>query len=174
MESLLETYKQLKDLGYTLEPFKQEDEHQLYEIFRHVVDSGSQFPFECNSKQEFHRRFLNAESNVYVCHSSDNEVIGGFYIRSNFSDKSRHIANAAYMIREDYRAQGIGTLLIKASLYIAKDLGFRAMQFNMVLSQNISAIRLYQKLIGTIPEAILNSDGVYQDGYIMYRSLEDI
>ena len=155
MENLLETYKQLNDLGYTLQPFKQEDEHQLYDIFRHVVDAGGQFPFECNSKQEFHRQFLDAESNVYVCHSSNNEVIGGFYVRPNFSDRSRHIANAAYMVREGYRAQGIGTLLIKASLCIAKDLGFHAMQFNMVFSQNISAVRLYQKLgfriIGKIP-----------------------
>jgi hypothetical protein len=95
MESLLETYKKLNDLGYALQPFNQEDENQLYDIFRHVVDSGGQFPFECNSKQEFHRQFLDAVSNVYVCHSSNKKVIGGFYIRPNFYDSSRQIANAA-------------------------------------------------------------------------------
>lgn len=50
------------------------------------------------------------------------------------------------------------------------------MQFNMVLSQNVIAIKLYQKLgfnvIGTIPHAIRNPDGSYQDGYIMHRKLE--
>ena len=106
------------------------------------------------------------------------KVIGGFYIKPNYTDRSKHIANAAYMIEEAYRGKGIGTLLIKASLYIAKDLGFQAMQFNRVLSQNRGAVKLYQKLgfktVGTIPEAVLNSDGTYQDGYIMYRSLLDL
>jgi ribosomal protein S18 acetylase RimI-like enzyme len=177
MESLLKVTKQLNDLGYTLEPFRPEDENHLYDIFRDVVDSGCQFPYECNSRQEFHRQFLDPQSHVYVCHSPTNEVVGGFYIRSNFPGRSSHIANAAYMVRDTYRSQGIGNLLIKASLYIAKDLGFQAMQFNMVLSQNIIATQLYLKLgfniIGTIPEGIRNPDGSYQDGYIMYRKLDD-
>jgi GNAT superfamily N-acetyltransferase len=35
-----------------------------------------------------------------------------------------------------YRGKGLGSLLIKASLHLAKSFGFQAMQFNMVLSQN--------------------------------------
>lgn len=175
MESLLELYKQLNNLGCILEPFKQADEYDLYEIFREVVDSGSQFPYECSSMQEFHRQFFSSQSHVYVCRSSTNEVIGSFYIRPNFSGRSSHIANAAYMIKEASRGKGIGTLLVKLSLHIAKDLGFHAMQFNMVLSQNMVAVKLYQKLgftiIGTIPTAVRNPDESYQDGYIMYRQL---
>lgn len=178
VESLFELNEKLNQLGFTLKPFSQEDENSLYGIFKEVVDSGSQFPYECNSIQEFHRQFLNPMSNVYVCHSLTGEVIGGFYIRSNFPGRSNHIANAAYMISSTYRGQGIGTLLVKASLRIAKELGFQAMQFNMVLSQNIIATKLYQKLqfniIGTIPHAVWNPDGSYQDGYIMHRKLNDL
>jgi ribosomal protein S18 acetylase RimI-like enzyme len=174
-DSLSEIIKQLNRLGCTLKMFTQEDEKCLYDIFRDVVDSGSQFPYECSSTQEFHRQFLHPQSRVYVCHSSSGEVIGGFYIRSNFPGRSAHIANAAYMVRSTHRGQGIGTLLVKASLYLAKDLGFQAMQFNMVLSRNTIAIKLYEKLgfatIGSIPEAVRNPDGSYQDGYVMYRKL---
>jgi DNA-binding MarR family transcriptional regulator/GNAT superfamily N-acetyltransferase len=173
--SLLEIQNLLTRRGLTLKPFSQEDETFLYDIFRDVVDSGSQFPYECNSVQEFYRQFLAPTSHVYVCHSSTKEVVGGFYIRSNFSGRCSHIANAAYMIKSPYRGQGIGTLLVNASLEIAKDLGFQAMQFNMVLSQNVIATNLYQKLgfniIGTIPQAIRNPDGSYQEGYILYRKL---
>ncbi len=175
-KSLVEIHKQLAQLGFILKPFSQEDENCLYNIFRDVVDTGSQFPYECNSLQEFYRQFLAPTSHIYVCHSiSTNEVVGGFYIKSNFPGRSSHIANAAYMVRETDRGKGIGTLLIKASLCIAKELGFRAMQFNMVLSQNIGATKLYQKLgfniIGTISEAVRNPDRSYQDGYILYTSL---
>jgi GNAT superfamily N-acetyltransferase len=177
MESLLEIYQQLKGLGFTLDAFKPEDEHHLYAIFRNVVDTGIQFPYECNSIHEFHRHFFSFQSRVYVCHHSNHEVVGGFYIKSNFSGRSNHIANAAYMVRDLYRNQGVGTLLIKASLHIAKSFGFQAMQFNMVLSQNIAATKLYQKLgfniIGTIPEGVRKPNGGYQDGFIMYRKFED-
>lgn len=174
---LLAIYKELEKSGYNLEPLRQEDENSLYEIFREVVDSGSQFPYEHSSNQEFQRQFIDAQSHVYVCHSSSGEVVGGFYIRSNFSGRSNHIANAAYMVRGSHRGQGIGTLLVKASLHIAKDLGFKSMQFNMVFSENTVATKLYKKLgfkvIGTIPQGIRNPDGSYQDGYIMSINLDD-
>jgi DNA-binding MarR family transcriptional regulator/L-amino acid N-acyltransferase YncA len=176
-ESLREIHVQLSQRGFLLTPYNQEDEKALYEIFRKVVDSGAEFPYESNSIQEFHRQFFTSKSEVYVCRSLNEEVIGGFYIRPNFSGRCNHIANAAYMIKESHRGLGIGTLLINASLEIAKGHGFTAMQFNMVLSQNAIALKLYAKLgfknAGTLPKAIRNLDGSYQDGYILFRDLTD-
>lgn len=178
IESLPEISDRLNQMGYTLDPFDQKDEEGLYEIFREVVDSGSQFPYECSSIQEFHRQFFTPSGRVYVCHSFDGKIIGGFYLRSNFSGRSSHIANAAYMIRNTYRGKGVGSLLIKASLHLAKDLGLQAMQFNMVLSQNTLAIKLYEKLgfniAGILPQAVRNPDGSYQDGYVMHRKLDSL
>ncbi len=177
MEPLADLHEKLGRLGMILRPFNQEDEAELHAIFREVVDTGAQFPYESNSKEEFHRQFFGPGSMVHVCQNfSTKEIVGGFYLKPNYSGRSNHIANAAYMMKGVHRGQGIGTLLIKASLQIAKDRGFRAMQFNMVLSQNISAIRLYQKLgfniVGTLPRAIRNPDGSYQDGYILHRELD--
>lgn len=178
MESLLDIYQRLTDRGYRLSVFESEDESALYAIFREVVDSGSQFPYESSSIEEFRRQFLRSHSEVYVCHSNANDVVGGFYLRSNFPGRSDHIANAAYMLRRDLRGQGIGTLLIKSSLYLAKRQGFKAMQFNLVLSQNKGAATIYQRLgfhiAGTLPNAVRNPDGSYQDGYVMFRNLEDL
>lgn len=174
-ESLAEIQNLLTEKGFVLAPFKQEDEEALYAIFRNVVDSGAEFPYESSSLQEFHRQFFNPASQVYVCRSLEGEVVGGFYVRSNYSGRCAHIANAAYMVKETHRGRGIGKLLVNASLEIAKNLGFAAMQFNMVLSRNVIALRLYEKLgfeiVGTIPQAIRNPDGSYQDGYVLSRTL---
>lgn len=173
---MLEIFQQLNRLGYSLEPFRESDEKALYQIFRDVVDTGSEFPYESNSSQEFHRQFLNPLGKVFVLRSANQEVIGGFFIRPNFSGRSDHIANAAYMIRLKSRGQGLGTLLVQASLYLAKEFGFKIMQFNMVFSQNIIAVHLYRKLgfsiAGILPKAIRNPDRSYQDGYVMYKNLE--
>lgn len=178
IESSLEIFEKLSKLGYVLETFEKKDEKELYQIFQEVVESGSQFPYECSSIQEFHRQFFNPQGQVYVCHSLKKQLVGGFYIRPNFSGRSNHIANAAYMIRNPDRGKGIGSLLVKASLHLAKGLGFQAMQFNMVLSQNTIAVKLYQKLgfniIGTLPQAVRNLDGSYQDGYVIHRKLDDL
>ncbi len=178
IESLSTIYNRLSQHGYALELFDHKDEKGLYEIFQEVVNSGSQFPYESSSMEEFHRQFFTPQGQVYVCHSMEGKVIGGFYLRANFSGRSSHIANAAYMIHHSYRGRGLGSLLIKASLYFAKNLGFQAMQFNMVLSQNILAVKLYERLgfniVGAIPEAVRNPDGSYQDGYIMHCNLKDL
>jgi ribosomal protein S18 acetylase RimI-like enzyme len=177
-ESLSKIYDCLNQKGCVLRLFDDKDKEELYEIFREVVDSGSQFPYECSSKEEFHRQFFNPQSQVYVCHTLDGKVIGGFYLRANFTGRSSHIANAAYMVKSFYRGKGIGSFLIKASLHFAKGLGFQAMQFNMVLSQNTLAVNLYKRLgfniAGIVPQAVRNPDGSYQDGYVMHRKLNDL
>jgi DNA-binding MarR family transcriptional regulator/L-amino acid N-acyltransferase YncA len=178
IESLPEIFSLLNQKGYVLKLFEAKDKEGLYAIFQEVVKSGSQFPYECSSIEEFQRQFFHPQGKVYVCRSLAGEVIGGFYIRANYSGRSSHIANAAYMIRDIYRGQGIGSLIIKASLHLAKELGFQAMQFNMVLSKNAGAVKLYKKLgfsiVGTLPHAIRNPDGSYQDGYVMTRKLDHL
>ena len=57
----------------------------------------------------------------------------------------------------------------------AKRLGYRAMQFNIVVKTNEIAIRLWQKLgfeiKGEIPEAFNHSKEGYVDGLVMWREL---
>lgn len=178
IESLEEVNEQFRQLGYILDGYKPENEEALFAIFKEVVDAGCQFPYENSSVEEFRIRFFCPGSRVYICRSAEGQVIGGFYLTSNYSGKSGHIANAGYMITSTYRGRGIGTLLVKASLHIAKNLDFSAMQFNMVLSQNTGAIRLYERLgfeiVGTIPNGIRNENGSFQDGYMMYRRIDNL
>jgi DNA-binding MarR family transcriptional regulator len=49
MENLTEISNRLHQMGYTLDLFDQKDKKALYGIFQEVVDSGSQFPYECSS-----------------------------------------------------------------------------------------------------------------------------
>jgi ribosomal protein S18 acetylase RimI-like enzyme len=57
----------------------------------------------------------------------------------------------------------------------ARRLGFRAMQFNYVISTNAAAIQLWQALgfevVGTLPDAFHHPEKGYVDVYVMYRSL---
>lgn len=178
MENMQIIKQKLKEKGYQLEPFTSEDEHGLYRIFADVVKAGNQFPYECHSMEEFHRQFLSPQASVFVCRSIEGQVVGGFFLKANMPGRSNHIANAAYMIDPLHRGKGLGKLIVKASMHLAKDLGFHALQFNMVLTSNRTAVSLYNKLgfsiVGTVPKAYRSPDGLYLDGYIMHCSVEEI
>jgi len=162
-------------MGYTLDSYDPKDKEALYEIFQEVVDSG-QFPYESSSRDEFERQFFSPKEHLYVCHSLDGDIIGGFYIKPNFLGMSTQITNAGFMVRDTKRGRGIGSLLVKASLHLAKDLGFTAMQFNMVT--NTLNGKLFQKIgfkvLGIVPQAVPERSGNYQDGFIMHRLLTNL
>ena len=54
-------------------------------------------------------------------------------------------------------------------------MGFRAMQFNFVVSTNGSAIRLWSRagfaIVGRLPGAFLHPTAGYVDALVMYRTL---
>jgi ribosomal protein S18 acetylase RimI-like enzyme len=53
--------------------------------------------------------------------------------------------------------------------------GFRAMQFNLVVSTNEGAIHLWQKLgfdiVGTLPGAFRHPQQGYVDAFVIYKKL---
>jgi ribosomal protein S18 acetylase RimI-like enzyme len=79
------------------------------------------------------------------------------------------------MVSASARGQGIGRAMAEHCLSEARRLGFRAMQFNFVISTNTPAIRLWQELgfeiMGTLPDAFRHPETGYVDAYVMYRSL---
>jgi ribosomal protein S18 acetylase RimI-like enzyme len=79
------------------------------------------------------------------------------------------------MVAPNAQGQGIGRAMGEHCLTEARRLGFRAMQFNFVVSTNTSAIHLWQqlgfKIVGTLPGAFRHPQAGYVDVYVMFRSL---
>jgi len=74
------------------------------------------------------------------------------------------------------QGRGIGRRMGEHCLAEARRLGFRAMQFNFVVSTNHSAVALWRKLgftiVGTLPAVFDHQEQGLVDAYVMYRSLE--
>ena len=103
------------------------------------------------------------------------DIVGTYILRPNQSGGGSHVANAAFMVAPEARGQGIGRAMGEHCLSEARRLGFRAMQFNFVVSTNESAVRLWQqlgfKIVGTLPGAFRHPERGYIDAYVMHRSL---
>ena len=112
---------------------------------------------------------------TYVAVGQDGAILGTYYIKPNQPGQGNHICNCGYIVAENARGQGIASAMCKHSQKEASAQGFRAMQYNLVVSTNSRAVRLWKKLgfdvIGTIPEAFRHPEHGYVDAYIMYKRL---
>jgi ribosomal protein S18 acetylase RimI-like enzyme len=71
--------------------------------------------------------------------------------------------------------RGIATLMCEHSQAQALAMGFKAMQFNFVVSTNIRAIRLWERMgfsiVGRLPAAFNHQTLGYVDALIMFKQL---
>ena len=152
-----------------------QDQDEVWEIIRQVIAKGDTYVFSPDSPREKMLAYWFGEDKHTYVATIDNKVVGTFLIKDNQPDLGSHIANAAYMTSPAASGQGIGRTMGEFSLAEAKRLGYKAMQFNIVIASNKSAIGLWQKLgftiIGEIPEAFDHKQLGLTNAFIMYRKL---
>jgi L-amino acid N-acyltransferase YncA len=157
---------------------KEADRDAIWNIFHAVVAAGDTYPFDPKMKREEALAYwFRANTRTYVAESGG-RVVGTYILKPNQPALGSHIANAAFMVAPDARGQGIGRGMAKHCLSEARRLGFRAMQFNFVVSTNTSAIHLWQqlgfKIVGTLRGAFRHPEKGYVDVYVMFCSLVDL
>jgi ribosomal protein S18 acetylase RimI-like enzyme len=151
------------------------DKDQVWVIIQQVISNGDTYVFDPeSSKEKMLSYWYGEDKHTYVA-ILDNQVTGTFIIKNNQPDLGSHIANAAYMTLPASSGQGVGMAMGAFSLEEAKRLGYKAMQFNIVVKTNDRAVRLWKKLgfkiIGEIPGAFDHMQYGLTNAYIMYRKL---
>ena len=151
------------------------DGDAIWNIFHEIVAAGDTYAFDPGMpREEALAYWFGVGTHTYVA-ENDKHVVGTYILRANQAGPGVHVANAAYMVAQDARGLGVGRNMAEHSLTEARRLGFRAMQFNFVVSTNASAIHLWQqlgfKIVGTLPGAFRHPELGYVDVYVMFRSL---
>ena len=161
----------------TIRPATETDHGIIWKIFHEVVATGDTYAFDPKiSRDDALAYWFGADTHTYVA-EKDREIVGTYTLRPNQAGGGAHVANAAFLVAANARGQGIGRAMGEHSLSEARRLGFRAMQFNFVVSTNESAMRLWQqlkfKIVGTLPGAFRHPTKGYVDVYVMFRSLTE-
>ena len=148
---------------------------EIWRIFKSVISAGETYVNDNETtKEEAYAKWMNKSAKTFVA-KIDDEIVGVYLIKPNRVDRGSHIANASYIVDENKRGFGIGKSLALHSISTAKELGYKAMQFNFVVSTNKAAVNLWQsvgfKIIGTIPQGFNHKVLGYVDAYIMFREL---
>lgn len=118
--------------------------------------------------------WMAADKETFVLEDGG-DIIGTFYLRANQAGGGRHVCNCGYMTRQDAGGRGAGQFMCEQSMMIARARGYRAMQFNFVISSNAAAVRLWQRLgfdiVGRLPGAFDHPDHGLVDALVMFRTL---
>jgi L-amino acid N-acyltransferase YncA len=146
---------------------------QIWPIVHEVFENGDTYAYPPGTtKAEAYKIWMKSPSATYIA-IQDGKVLGTYYIKPNQPALGSHVCNAGYMVSSKARGQGIGRALCSHSLQEAVKLGFKAMQYNLVVVTNQYAIKLWIdmgfEIIGTLPRAFKHKEMGLVDAHIMYQ-----
>ena len=153
------------------------DRDEIWQLLHEAIRPGDTYALPPNiNRDDALALWFAPGTRTYVL-QSDSRVIGTYILKSNQQGGGDHVANAAFVVAGRARGCGAGRAMADHCFAEARRLGFRAMQFNFVVSTNGSAIKVWQdlgmKIVGTLPRAFRHPGKGYVDVYVMYRSLAE-
>lgn len=128
-----------------------------------------------STEAEIRRVWIEAPDACYVACAGDGRILGSYILQPNQPGLGSHVCTCSYVVAPEARGQGLASLMCEHSQLEAVSMGFRAMQFNLVVATNDRAVRLWQKLgfavVGTLPRAFHHQRFGYVDALVMYKEI---
>ena len=153
----------------------EKDFNGIWPIFHEIVSAGDTYAYPVDTtKEQALGIWLETPEKTFVA-EENNSILGTYYIKTNQAGPGMHVCNCGYMVSSKARGRGLATSMCEHSQKIAKQLGYKAIQFNFVASSNEGAVRLWTNLgfetVGKLPKAFKHPAKGYIDALIMYKWL---
>jgi ribosomal protein S18 acetylase RimI-like enzyme len=152
-----------------------EDEAQVWRVLEPMIRAGETYPLPRDLNQRDALAYWYAPQHVVFVARARGAIVGTYYLRPNNRGGGTHVANCGYVVAPDAMGQGVARAMCAHSLEEARARGFRAMQFNFVISSNERAVRLWQSLgfaiVGRLPGAFEHPRLGFVDAFVMFLKL---
>jgi L-amino acid N-acyltransferase YncA len=152
-----------------------EDVEAIWAILEPVIRAGETYTLASNVGPEGALAFWFADGHEVFVADETGKVVGTYFLRANQGGGGSHVANCGYVTADGFTGRGVGRAMCAHSLEYAKSRGFRAMQFNFVVSNNERAVELWKsfgfEIVGRLPGAFRHPTRGYTDAYVMHRQL---
>jgi ribosomal protein S18 acetylase RimI-like enzyme len=159
----------------SVRPAEERDELAIWRILEPTLREGRTYALDPQMNQEEALRYWRAPLHEVFVAEIGGEVLGTYFMRANQAGGGSHVANCGYVTGPWASGRGVAKAMCLHSLEHAKRRGYRAMQFNFVVSTNERAVRLWQhigfEIVGRLPEAFKHPDLGYVDALVMHRLL---
>ena len=150
----------------------------VWQFMEPVIRAGETYPYAMDmTVNQARHMWLEVTEAAYVAEDDTGTLLGSYYIKPNQPTLGAHVANCGYMVSEHARGRGVATSMCEHSQEEAVRLGYRAMQFNLVVESNAASVHLWKKLgfavVGSLPGAFKHPHLGYINAFIMYKTLVD-
>lgn len=154
----------------------EDDFGRIWPIFHEIAAAGETYAYPRDITEEQARRlWMESPEKTYVFEDAG-QILGTYYIKTNQAGPGNHVCNCGYMVSSTARGRGLATAMCEHSQKVAREIGYKAMQFNFVASTNEGAVRLWNRLgfatVGRLPKAFNHPSKGYVDALVMYKWLE--
>lgn len=160
------------------------DREAIWEILEPVIRAGDAYALPVTmSREDALAYWFTPGKTVFVAEeirqdgsrAGTRSVVGTYFLCANQKGGGAHVANCGYATAAWALGRGIAGAMCAHSLDYAAKAGFRAMQFNFVVSTNLAAIHLWRKYgfieVGRLPGAFLHPGAGFVDALVMWRDL---
>jgi L-amino acid N-acyltransferase YncA len=151
------------------------DRNAIWAIMEPVLRAGETYTLPDTWPRDVALDYWFAPPHQVFVAEDDGQVLGHYFLSPNRQGRGSHVANCGYMTATEATGRGVATAMCRHSLQIARAQGFRAMQFNAVVSTNSRAVALWQHMgfavAGRLPGAFDHPTHGFVDLLVMYRTL---
>jgi ribosomal protein S18 acetylase RimI-like enzyme len=158
-----------------IRPASPSDKAAIWAILEPVIRAGETYALQGDMSEADALAYWCAPANQVFVAEEDGRVLGTYLLRANQLGGGSHVANCGYMTSSAAQGRGVARRMLEHSLDSAKARGFRAMQFNFVVSTNERAVHTWQKsgfeIVGRLPGAFNHPKLGYVDALVMFRPL---
>ena len=163
-------------MSYAIREFRDADWPEVWELLRATFAAGDTYTFAPDSSEaEIRKIWIDAPAATFVTRDADGTLLGTYFIKPNQPGLGDHVCNCGYVVDARAAGRGIATAMCEHSQTWARTHGFRAMQFNFVVSTNERAVRLWQRLgfetVGRLPGAFRHRTLGLVDALVMFKTL---
>jgi ribosomal protein S18 acetylase RimI-like enzyme len=158
-----------------IRPVEPQDHEAIQAIIVPTIRAGTTYTLETDLSEAGAMAYWLASDKETFVADVDGEIVGTYYIRANQAGGGKHVCNCGFMTNAQAVGKGVARAMCAHSLNQARTRGFRAMQFNFVVSTNIRAVKLWQamgfEIVGRLPSAFQMPNGAYVDALVFYQHL---
>jgi ribosomal protein S18 acetylase RimI-like enzyme len=169
-------YESVLDM-VNIRSFEEGDWAAVWRIVEPVFRAGETYAFSPEiTEEEAYLYWVEMPSATFVAEDEKNDILGTYFIKPNQPALGSHVCNCGYIVADHAHRRGIASAMCIHSQREAIARGFRAMQYNLVVSTNETAVRLWKRLgfgvVGTLRGAFRHPRLGFVDAFVMYKQLE--